>query len=545
MIAKQPGTTEGLRAALYVRVSTSKQENEGTSLSSQEEHCRQYAAEKGYTVDEREIYSEVFTGLELWDRPRLSELRDSIRRDRIDVLIVYSTDRLARDPVHLAIIAEECDRHNVDLAFITEPLDTSDEGGLIRYVKGYAAKIEHEKIRERTLRGKRTLALNGRLHNTAIDLYGYRRDKEARTRSVYEPEAAVVRQLFRWYVEDRMAVRGIVRRLRDAGTPSPSVGKVTYSQHPRTARWGPTMVYRILRNTEYKGEAFAWRYRSSKTHGGIFRLHEEWIPLPNGTTPAIVPSELFDAAQDRLSERSAAASRNAKRPFLLRGLIKCRVCGCSASPEMEHGKRGIYRCSSRDTARGVCGGKRVNADDVEAWVWEQVSALLRDPALIASELNRLREKGPDITLTNDLERAQRTLSKLIQQQERLVRRLREVDDNDIWALIEREIASIQREKQQTLALVSEIEQRLAQQCANTDRLDALVAYCASIAGKLQVFGFDEKRLALEALGVGVSASGSKREPDWHITGAVPIGVGVLSQTLRHCAPLPPRFPGHV
>src|SRR5690348_17225570 len=45
-------------AALYCRVSTGKQEDEGTSLASQEERCRAYAAEHGYAVGEGQVYRE-------------------------------------------------------------------------------------------------------------------------------------------------------------------------------------------------------------------------------------------------------------------------------------------------------------------------------------------------------------------------------------------------------------------------------------------------------------------------------------------------------
>ena len=45
-----PATT--LRAAICVRVSSPGQEQEGTSLKTQEERCRQYAEEHGLAVDE-------------------------------------------------------------------------------------------------------------------------------------------------------------------------------------------------------------------------------------------------------------------------------------------------------------------------------------------------------------------------------------------------------------------------------------------------------------------------------------------------------------
>src|SRR5580765_5285710 len=99
------------RAALYVRVSTSGQELDGSSLETQEMACGAYAGAHGASVVE--VYREVYSGTELWDRPRLSALREAVRRHEFDVVIAYAIDRLSRDPVHLGVILSEADHHQV------------------------------------------------------------------------------------------------------------------------------------------------------------------------------------------------------------------------------------------------------------------------------------------------------------------------------------------------------------------------------------------------------------------------------------------------
>jgi site-specific DNA recombinase len=153
------------RAAIYCRVSTVGQEAEGTSLVTQEEFCQKYAAEHGYLVDEAHVYRDVYTGTELWERPRLNELREAIRQHAIKAVIAYAIDRLSRDPVYLGVILSEAEHHGVSVEFVTEPLDNTPEGQLIRFVRGYAAKVEAEKIRERSLRGKRARIQAGKVHN--------------------------------------------------------------------------------------------------------------------------------------------------------------------------------------------------------------------------------------------------------------------------------------------------------------------------------------------------------------------------------------------
>ncbi len=507
------------RAAIYVRVSTTGQEEDGTSLETQETACRGYAAERGHVVDEGHVYRDVHSGVELWERRELQRLREAIRRHSVEVVIAYAIDRLARDPVHLGVIITEAEHAGVDVLFVTEPLDNSPEGQLIRFVRGYAAKVEHEKIRERSLRGKRARVEAGKIHSHAGELYGYRRDKAAGVRVIYEPEAAVVRRIFRWVAEDGLSTRLIARRLYDEDIPSPAVGKRTYSDPARVPHWGRGVVRRILSEPAYKGETIVWRWKTiDPRRARILRPEQDWLKLPDGTTPAIVSPDLWDAVQSRLATNRGTRTRNEARPCLLRGLVICGMCSRRMRSIPEHGRR-VYRCSSRETPSGPCGGKRVPAGDVEAWAWERVSAILRDPRLIAAEVERLRHGGPDSALAGQLEAARGLLGKLEKQQERLIRRFGASDDDSFpWELVDREISRLQQEKGQIQATIGQIEQRLAEQLATVEQLGALTAYCERVAKNLDGFGFDEKRLALEALAVQVVANGR----EWQLLGEVPL-----------------------
>src|SRR5688572_21684015 len=135
-IALAPTTAP--RAAIYVRVSSQQQEREGTSLETQEAACRRFCDERGFVLTE-DVYREVFSGQQLWERRALSRLRDAVRRGDIDVIVCYSVDRLARDAVHLGVIITEAEHAGCAVEFVSEPLDDTPEGQLVRFIKGFAA----------------------------------------------------------------------------------------------------------------------------------------------------------------------------------------------------------------------------------------------------------------------------------------------------------------------------------------------------------------------------------------------------------------------
>ena len=312
--------------------------------------------------------------------------------------------------------------------------------------QSFSAEIEREKIRERSVRGKKTRIQSGKIHGFGADLFGYHRDKDAGTRTIVETEAAIVRRVFDAVAVEGMSVRALARTLNAEGIPAPSEGRRTYKDG-RTCQWNTSSIYRMLREPAYKGETILWR-RRSRGSGKMwqFRDESEWIHLPEGTTPPIVTVDTWNAVQARLEASTASTTRNAARPYLLRGLIYCSVCGCRMSPTPEHG-RTVYRCTSRDRLGAPCGGKRVNGVDVEAWAWTEIEAILRDPSTIIAEVERRRTAGPDATLTATRETAARMLAKLERQRERLVRRYADADDDAFpWELVEREIARVEAER---------------------------------------------------------------------------------------------------
>lgn len=457
---------------------------------------------------------EVYSGSELFDRPLLSRDRADIRARTFHAVIVYAIDRLSRDIAHLAILSEEIERAGAKLIFVTEDLDNSAEGKLLQSVKAYVAEVERQKIKERTIRGKLGRLRSGKIYGVGPELYGYRRDKERGVRVMYEPEARVVQQIFHWIGVGSVGSITVANRLTERGVPSPWAAKGL-----GTSGWNATAVRNILRNPSYKGETVRWVRRSVKRKMQP-RPESEHVRLPSGVTPAIVTPELWQSAQERLAVRKGQATRNSTRPFLLRGHILCGNCGASVYPmpigTREHYRR-YYRCSS-SSRRFVkpCGASAVPADLCEQWAWAEVKRYLQNPDLIAQEVERMQTEGVDAQLVKDKEVAQKALERHNQGAQRLVRRLRDADD-ELAEIIERELAQAKREKQALLKTLADLDSRIEGQEQAAVNLKSLYDYCREVENELSGFEFDEKQLALTALGVSVIADGR----EWRMNARIP------------------------
>lgn len=500
-----------LRAGVYNRVSTRKQDEEGTSLLTQEERNRAFVAARGWALDEAHVYREVFTGAELWDRPELTKLRRAIRDRAIDVLVCYAIDRLSRDPVHLGVVLSEAEHAGATVVFVTEPLDDSSEGQLIRFVRGYAAKIEREKIKERSIRGKRARAESGQRLAGCKPPLGYRWDPERKGHLIEDPTTSwIVRRVFAESARGAPLAR-ITGDLNRDGVRPPRAkpGEVD-------KRWAYTSLHYILRNPLYKGLSVAYRNYETKAAGrGRItvrrRPESEWVRLPSETAPALVEPATWDQVQHRLdtNRQRSERSRHPKRDALLRaGFVFCGHCG--APMRVNRNERGAqYRCDGMARCDGnrrfpVCGqhGHQISAKEVDAAAWNLVERILTTPRLVAAQVARLTEQDPTEAELASLDRSLREVGR---QEGNIADAVAMMDDNP--SATETLLQRLTMLADQRKALQDERERVLGQYAAwvaALKRLDSLEDYCRRVAANLGDLSYEDKRDALDALGVRVT-----------------------------------------
>jgi site-specific DNA recombinase len=483
------------RAAIYVRVSTLKQED-GASLQTQEAACRAKLVELGIDSGLALLFRETHTGIELWERPELTRLRAAIQRHEIDLFIVYDLDRLSRDPAHAGVIFSEADFHGVEIVFVQGALDDTPEGELIRQVRGYAGKVEWLRLRDRTSRGHRGRVAKGLPIVGCRPPYAYRWADEQRSLLEIDPSTAPVVERIFTSIASGATANKLARAFTAEGIPVPS---------GRPIPWNGNTITKLLREPVYVGRREALRYESFevKIRGvGRRRRHRdrlEPVVLPD-VAPALVSPDTAARAIAQLEKNKLYSVRNNRDPerTLLRGgIARCGYCerslGLKSSNQVE-----AYTCLSR--VRYGCPGHSINVAALDSLVWDRVRDVITRPEIVAAEVERRRGQDPG---TQDIASLDRRIADLRRRQGNLVRRLGDVDDDDVAGLVNGEIRAfaeqIRRLDDDRAALVAHRDD----QAAIHAHVTALSAWCARVADNVDRLNYDERRLALTALGVKV------------------------------------------
>jgi site-specific DNA recombinase len=260
------------RAAIYCRVSTDKQ-RDNYSIPSQLAECLKYANKMNYTIVGDQFvdpetgkdcspgigaipaFVDDYSSLELY-RPGLDAAYDYLAKHGFEVVIVYSIDRLDRDPYKLRVHEYGFYKHNALVEYVKGEYSDTPEGQFLKNVIASAAQLENEWRTERFNRGKRRKAYTGKILGHWVP-YGYQVDKNAPAGlRINEDQAQIIRRIFNYYVNEGLSIRGIVKQLNKTKEFIPA----------RSKAWAKSSIGKILVNPAYIGTLY---YNKSKRQRGL------------------------------------------------------------------------------------------------------------------------------------------------------------------------------------------------------------------------------------------------------------------------------------
>lgn len=429
-------------AALYIRVSTEAQRDEGYSIEAQTEMLTAYCISR--EIKDYAFYIDGgFSGANI-NRPELQRMITDIENGLISCVVVYKLDRLSRsqkDTLHL--IEDILNPHKTSFVSLRENMDTSTPiGRAMLGIMSAFAQLERETIKERTDLGMKERVKSGLWPGGGRVPFGYDYDKE---KGILVPnkDAETVQKIYSLYLQ---------------GFSTLKIAQLTGLKYERLAiqilKRKTNIGYIVYNGVEYKG------------------CHEP-----------IISEETFYAVAEEMKRRRKTTVQSAKS--LLAGLIVCGVCGSKMRYQRwNNGRYKIY-CYSQDKSKKHL-SKSAFCDNGKIWADELEQAVLSDLFSLKYKDSQDAEKTTDRLKL--LESSQRNAKRKLS---RLYALYAEKDDGDDDILID-EIERQKRELAQITKQIQEEKEAKINAEASQQRLEKLNAL-ADAWGNMTV---TEKRAVL-------------------------------------------------
>lgn len=401
------------RAVIYARVSTDVQ-TQGSGLGVQIAECERYASDAGLEVV-RIFQDEGISGSHgISDRAALDDMIQTLRADRIDYVLVHEMDRLSRDlNVGLTIVTAVTSTQ-ATLVTVATGTEFDNHGALMGLVSLWAAGEDRKRILTRTKRGHLKRAKDGKVAGPPP--LGYDRSEDGKL-VINEEEAALVRRVYRMYLEEGYHYDTLAARLNAEGIPTKRAranaeGKNKYRG---ANHWQRSTIVCMLRNPVYKGV-----YIYGKTRGRV-KADKDYTPsakrplvqpylvtavsnrkfIPHEKieveVPAIIDAETWERVQELRKERFARtelAKSTHKYAYNFDGIVRCALCGrvmmksTTARHTKKHGTKthAYYVCRNKENA---CPNTHHTHAmyRIDAEIMARIFPWLKDPALVRRTLN--------------------------------------------------------------------------------------------------------------------------------------------------------------
>lgn len=320
MTKKQIQQAAPLRSAvIYARFSSHNQREE--SIEQQVAECKVFAEQNNLEIIE--VYADAAVSGKTENRTQFQRLKRDAQRRKFSTIIAYKSNRIARNMMNALIFENEMNALNIQVLYAKEEFGNNAAGRFALRTMMNVNQFYSENLAEDIRRGMEDNALKCK-SNGAVP-FGYRTVEGKYT--VYEPEAAVVREIFMRTV---------------TGEPFADIAADLNRRGVKTKagnEWGRSSFHRMFKNEKYIG---VYEFGNIRTENGI---------------PSIVSKELFCAVNNYLKTKKNPQGKHRENgDYLLTGKLFCGECGSpmvGISGTGRHGELHYYY---------TCNGKRLKKE---------------------------------------------------------------------------------------------------------------------------------------------------------------------------------------
>ncbi|MBF2261882.1 cassette chromosome recombinase CcrB [Staphylococcus capitis] len=369
----------------YIRVSTERQV-EGYSIEVQITQIEQYCHFNGYELVD--IYADRGISGKSMNRPELQRMLNDAKNGKLDCVMVYKTNRLARNTSDLLTIVEELHRQNVEFFSLSERMEVKNSTGkLMLQILASFSEFERNTILENIYTGQHQRALEGYYQGNLPLGYNNIPDNKKEL-MINQHEANIVKYIFESYAKGH-GYRKIANALNHKGY-------VTKKGNP----FSISAVTYILSNPFYIGKIQFAKYKdwNDKRRKG---LNDKPVIAEGKHTP-IISQDLWDKVQARKKQVSEKPQVHGKGTNILTGIISCPQCSApmAASNTTNTLKDGTkkriryYSCSNfRNKGSKVCSANSVRADVIEKYVMDQILEIVKSDKVIKQVVERVNQEN--------------------------------------------------------------------------------------------------------------------------------------------------------
>ncbi len=333
-----------MNAVAYCRVSTDKAD-QLNSMEAQKEFFTEYTKRTGDSLI-RLYADEGISGTKTKNRKEFQRMMADAEHGLFDLVLVKDISRFSRNTVDLLQNVRRLKALGIETQFLTANMTSMGNSEFVLTMFGALAQEESANTSKRVKFGKKLNAEKGRVPNI---VYGY--DKtigDYFNLAINEAEAAVIRQVYRWYIDEGYGSARIAAMLNEQGVRT-----------KRDCQWSQNAVCRILSNELYTGKIINGKQEIADFLTGrrAEKDESEWMVVDKPGLRIIEP-ETFERAQQVMKSRGRAFKVDRERQsnkYLFSTLIKCKECGWSF--------RRIVRTYKNTYVRWACSGHNGNGAD--------------------------------------------------------------------------------------------------------------------------------------------------------------------------------------
>ena len=401
-----------LKVALYARVSTEDQAERET-IQNQVQVANTLCPAMNLKIVDSYLDDGVSGTAPLEQRPEGARLLQDAADGKFEQVVVYRLDRIGRKALVILSAWETLKDKGIAFRSLTEPFDTSQPFG--EFVMGILAMVagyERDSILARTMEGRRQRTREGYWTGGRAPL-GYRVEYEqtegGRKGRAYlavdEEEAVLIKRIYRLYTEERLSGWKIAQLLNAEQVPTQATRRGFADRNPlikERNHWDYTRILNIVKNETYAGV----RHFGKQGKGEII----------SHKVPAIIDREPWELAQRIRKSNWVNSPRNAKRNYLLRGLMFCEVCGRRYIGITTYkGKNRYYKCGKQG-----CPNRKVPGQLGEDMIWKDILGFIRDPGPVMEKLKQQMAADTSNGVQDELGEVEAALANLGEERQRIL-----------------------------------------------------------------------------------------------------------------------------